>query len=113
MLFGHTRRSYAATLRCQYQRHFSLTGCRNAARVTCRNCMPFGMRQLSSRHSNFIAVLVEVRAADPMMDAVLRAPQPREPAFGLIRVRAVLCDILDRVIDAAGVVGRMQHVPRV
>ena len=46
-----------------------------------------------------------------MMDAVLRAPEPREPAFGLVRVCAVLGDILDRVIDAAGIVGGMQDVP--
>ena len=49
---------------------------------------------------------------DPMMLADLRTPQPREVRLGLIDVRPIFGIVLDTVIDAANVVGRVQPLPK-
>jgi len=54
---------------------------------------------------HLVCILVQVPATDPVMHAVLRAPKPREEAFGLIGIGAVVRDILDAVVDPACVVG--------
>src|SRR5438874_1200135 len=46
------------------------------------------------------------------MDAILRSPEAAKPTLRLVGVRAVLRDVLDTVIDAPGIVGGMQNVPR-
>lgn len=60
---------------------------------------------------HFVCVLIEVLAADPMVDAVLGAPQPAEPAFGLIDARTFLAHVFVRMVDAAHVIGRVQRIP--
>jgi hypothetical protein len=64
---------------------------------------------LAPRH--LVCVLIEILTADPVMDAVLGAPQPREERLGLIYVGAIGGDELDRMVDAASLVRGVQHIP--
>jgi hypothetical protein len=64
---------------------------------------------LAPRH--FVRVLMEVLAADSMMDAVFGPAKPAEPTLGLVHACAIIADKFSRVIDAAHVVGRMQRIP--
>ena len=52
---------------------------------------------LAPRH--LVGVLIEVSAADPMVDAHLGAAEPAKPAFGLVHACPVIGDELARVID--------------
>jgi hypothetical protein len=60
---------------------------------------------------HFVGVLVEVFAADPMMDAHLGAGQTAEPAFRRVRASPVIGLELTGVIDPQHRIGRMQRVP--
>jgi hypothetical protein len=63
---------------------------------------------LAPRH--FVSVLVQVLAADTMMDAVFRAAEPGEERLGLIDRRALLTDKFAAVVDPPHVVRRVQDV---
>ena len=43
---------------------------------------------------HLVCVLIEVLAAYPVMDAVLRAAKPAEKALGLVHARAFLANVL-------------------
>jgi hypothetical protein len=60
---------------------------------------------------HIISVLIEVLAANPVMDPIFGAAPPTEKALGLIYARAVLADVLSGVVAAARVIGRVQPLP--
>ena len=66
---------------------------------------------LALRH--LIRVLVEVLAADPMMDAVLSAAESAEIALCLIDVGSIVSHVFLTMVDPARVIGRVQPLPGV
>lgn len=61
--------------------------------------------------SHFVRVLRQVATANAMVDTVLRPAQAAKEALGLIGVGAILGDIFDAMIDAAGFVGAVKRIP--
>jgi len=66
---------------------------------------------LAPRH--LVCVLVEVSAADPMMDAVLSTAKPAEIALRLIDADSIVSHVFLTMVDPARVIGRVQPLPGV
>src|SRR5260370_2740605 len=60
---------------------------------------------------HLVRVLIEVFAADPMMDAILSAAQAAEIALRLIAADSIVSHVFLTMVDPPRVIGRVEPLP--